>query len=144
MSRFDPEEEIKKLGIPIEYLQLRDSLAVWDASRRKVYCALGLGLIEKRCALGHELAHIRLGHRSCSCGKGGMVAALVQERAAELWAARHLISEVDLAIARESGLPSATISRALGVTERMYRARLLAQEDDLRCWLAPHGLSQTG
>lgn len=135
MSDYDPEAEIEKLDIPIEYLPLRDVLAAWDAEHRKVYCATGLSPTQARCSLGHELAHIKLGHHRCNYGTAPVLSTLSQERAAELWAARKLISVVEVTIAKESGLPVHAIARALGVTERMYRARLLAEKDDEDHWL---------
>ncbi|MFD9631069.1 ImmA/IrrE family metallo-endopeptidase [Streptomyces violascens] len=139
MSDYDPEAEIEKLGIPVEYLPLHDVLAAWDADRRKVYCAIGLSQTQTRCSLGHELAHIELGHHRCSYGTAPVLSTLSQERAAELWAARKLISVVEVTIAKESGLPTNTIAHALGVTERMYRARLLAEKDDESRWLGNLG-----
>ncbi|MWA07877.1 ImmA/IrrE family metallo-endopeptidase [Streptomyces sp. BA2] len=137
MSAFDPEAEIEQMGIPIYYLNLQDTIAAWDAEHRKVYCTLGLSSAQRRSALCHELGHITLGHRECMFGGSTPVAAIVQERSAELWAARKLISVVELAIARDSGLPRRTIAQAYGVTERMYHARLLAEEEDERRWLSP-------
>lgn len=125
------------MGIPIYYLNLQDTLAAWDAENRKVYCSLGLSSAQRRSALCHELAHITLGHRECLFGGSTPVAAIIQERSAELWAARKLISVVELAIARDSGLPREAIAKAYGVTERMYHARLLAEEEDERRWLRP-------
>lgn len=137
VSAYDPEAEIERMGIPIHYLKLQDTIAAWDAEHRKIYCTVGLSPVQKRSALCHELAHITLGHRRCMFGGSTPVASIVQERSAELWAARKLISVVELAIAKDSGLPRATIAQAYGVTERMYHARLLAEEEDDRRWLSP-------
>ncbi|WP_162889915.1 ImmA/IrrE family metallo-endopeptidase [Streptomyces olivoreticuli] len=137
MSAYDPEWELRNLGIPIHYMQLRDMLAVWDAESNKVYCAMGLGPVQKRCALAHEVAHIMLGHHRCAHGGGAAaVSTLAQERDAEIWAARKLVTVVELAVARDSGLPNRIIAQELGVTERIYHARLLADEEDEQRWLA--------
>ncbi|GAU71603.1 hypothetical protein SSP35_55_00040 [Streptomyces sp. NBRC 110611] len=137
MNAYDPEAEIDAIGVPICYLPLRDSLAAWDAERRKVYCSEGLGPIHKRCALAHELAHIALGDHRCAYGGTTNVATFAQERTAELWAARRLISVVELAIAYDSGLPDSILARQLGVTPRIYRARLIAEKEDEQRWLGP-------
>ncbi|MFE6692053.1 ImmA/IrrE family metallo-endopeptidase [Streptomyces sp. NPDC057743] len=137
MHTFDPEVELEKLNIPIQYLPLQDVLAAWDAERGKVYCSLGLHPIQKRCALTHELAHVTLEHQRCAYGDDNVttIASITQEREAEMWAACKLISVVQLATARESGLQPAALARELGVTSRMYRARLLAERRDERRWL---------
>ncbi|WP_446750728.1 ImmA/IrrE family metallo-endopeptidase [Streptomyces sp. WZ-12] len=137
MTAFDPEAELEKLGISIQYLQLQDILAAWDAERSAVYCSVDLRPVHKRGALCHELAHITLGHQRCAHFDDSVTAleTVTQERAAEMWAARQLISTVELAIAQESGLSCTTIAREFGVTERMYRARLLAHTEDERRWL---------
>ncbi|MGG7568877.1 ImmA/IrrE family metallo-endopeptidase [Streptomyces sirii] len=137
MSKFDPEVELEKLSIPIQYLPLHDVLAAWDAEHGKVYCSLGLNPVQKRCALTHELAHITLKHQRCAYADDSVttIATISQERAAELWAARKLISALQLAAARESGLPPDTIARELGTTPRIYRARLLAEQYDEQRWL---------
>ncbi|MFK0297552.1 ImmA/IrrE family metallo-endopeptidase [Streptomyces sp. NPDC090442] len=134
---FDPELELEKQGIPIQYLHLRDVLAAWDAERCKVYCSIGLKRIQKRSALCHELAHITLQHNRCAYPDTALrnVSTIAQERSAELWAARRLINVVQLAAAQESGLPHSIVARELGVTERMYRARLIAEREDERRWL---------
>ncbi len=137
VNKYDPESELDSLNIPVHYLPLRDILAAWDAERRKVYCTEGLGPIQKRCALAHELAHVTLGHHRCTYGGITNVATVAQERAAELWAARHLVSVVELAIAYDSDLPDTILARELGVTPRIYRARLLAEEEDEQRWLGP-------
>ncbi|MFK0297530.1 ImmA/IrrE family metallo-endopeptidase [Streptomyces sp. NPDC090442] len=132
MGTFDPEAELEKLGIAIQYLLLRDTLAAWDAERGKVYCTLGLDRIPKRCALAHELAHIALEHQRCAYADESVrtIEIIAQERKAELWAARKLISSAQLAATRESGLSPTAIARELGVTSRIYRARLLAEQVD--------------
>ncbi|MGG7568887.1 ImmA/IrrE family metallo-endopeptidase [Streptomyces sirii] len=134
---YNPQTELDELGVPVHYLPLRDILAAWDAERRKVYCTQGLGPIQKRCALTHELAHISLGHHRCTYGGATNVATLAQERAAELWAARRLITVVQLAIASDSELPNSVLARELGVTPRIFRARILAEEEDEQRWLGP-------
>ncbi|WKK26445.1 ImmA/IrrE family metallo-endopeptidase [Streptomyces olivoreticuli] len=136
MSAYDPEDELGRLGIPVHYMQLRDMLAAWDAECRKVYCALGLSSVLQRCVLAHEVAHIALGHHRCTYGgAAAAVVTLAQERAAEVWAARKLITVVELAVARDSGLPDRAIAHELGVTERVYHARLLAEREDEQRWL---------
>ncbi|MFJ4800023.1 ImmA/IrrE family metallo-endopeptidase [Streptomyces murinus] len=137
MSTFDPEKELDNLGIPVEYLRLQDVLAEWDAEHGKVYCNIGLTPVLKRCALAHELAHIKLEHSRCAFSDGVVtsVSSIQQERSAEMWASRQLISVVQLAIAKESRLPYSAVAREFGVTERMYRARLLAEIQDEERWL---------
>ncbi|ANZ21724.1 protein of unknown function (DUF955) [Streptomyces noursei ATCC 11455] len=136
-SAFDPETELQRMGVPIQYVPLHGALAAWDPEQGKVLCSLGLSLIQKRCSLTHELAHIVLKHQRCAYTGEGVttITSFTQERAAEMWAARKLISPVQLAIARESRLSSADIARELGVTTRVYRARLLAEEHDEQRWL---------
>ncbi|WP_274919545.1 ImmA/IrrE family metallo-endopeptidase [Streptomyces sp. WZ-12] len=137
-SFYDPESELDKLGIPIQYIQLNDVLATWDPESGKVYCSTGLSPMQKRCALTHEVAHITLKHRRCSylaTEDATTVAAVAQERGAEMWAARKLVSAVQLAAARECGLPPTVVARELGVTLRVYRARLLAEHQDEQRWL---------
>ncbi|WP_066940313.1 ImmA/IrrE family metallo-endopeptidase [Streptomyces sp. NBRC 110611] len=137
MPTFDPEAELEKLSVPIQYLPLHDVLAAWDAEHGKVYCTLGLSPIQKRCALTHELAHIALKHQRCAFGDDSLttLASISQERTAEMWAARKLITSVQLAVARESGLQPAAIARELEITPRIYRARLLAEQYDEQRWL---------
>ncbi|ANZ21691.1 protein of unknown function (DUF955) [Streptomyces noursei ATCC 11455] len=137
MSTFDPEAELEKLSIPIHYLALQDVLAAWDAEHGKVYCSVGLNPIQKRCALTHELAHISLKHQRCAYADDSVttIASITQERAAEMWAARKLISAVQLAAARESGLRPTAVARELGTTPRIFRARLLAEQHDEQRWL---------
>ncbi|ANZ21814.1 protein of unknown function (DUF955) [Streptomyces noursei ATCC 11455] len=134
---FDPEIELQRIGVPIQYVPIQGVLAAWEAEQGKVLCSLGLSPIQKRCSLTHELAHIVLKHQRCAyTGKGvTTITSFAQERAAEMWAARKLISPVKLAAARESGLPSVDIARELGVTTRVYRARLLAEQHDEQRWL---------
>ncbi|MEU5306889.1 ImmA/IrrE family metallo-endopeptidase [Streptomyces noursei] len=134
---FDPEAELEKLSIPIHYLALHDVLAAWDAEHGKVYCSVGLNPIQKRCALTHELAHITLKHQRCAYADDSVttIASITQERAAEMWAARKLISAVQLAAARESGLRPTAVARELGTTPRIFRARLLAEQHDEQRWL---------
>ncbi|MFE6692298.1 ImmA/IrrE family metallo-endopeptidase [Streptomyces sp. NPDC057743] len=137
MHTFDPVAELEKLNIPVQYLPLQDTLAAWDPERCRVYCGLGLHPIQKRCALTHELAHITLEHRRCAYGDDSVVtiASIAQEREAEMWAARKLISVVQFAAAQESGLQPSVIARELGVTDRVYRARFLAERLDETRWL---------
>ncbi|MGM9470195.1 ImmA/IrrE family metallo-endopeptidase [Streptomyces murinus] len=100
----------------------------------------------KRCALSHELAHIKLDHRRCAFSDDAVtsISAINQERSAEMWASRQLISAVQLAVARESGLPVLAVSKELGVTDRMYRARLLAEKQDEMRWLGAEGYGSWG
>ncbi|MGM9470228.1 hypothetical protein [Streptomyces murinus] len=134
---FDPEKELEGLDIPIEYRRLRDALADWDAERGKVYCNIGLTSPLKRCALTHVLAHIKLEHPRCALSDGAVtsLSSIQQERSAEMWASRQLISVVQLAVAKESRLPDSSVAREFGITERMYRARLLAEVQDEERWL---------
>ncbi|MEU5307012.1 ImmA/IrrE family metallo-endopeptidase [Streptomyces noursei] len=136
-STFDPEVELQRLGIPIRHAPLQGTLAAWDPEQGKVFCSISLSPIQKRCSLTHELAHIILKHQRCAyTGEGvASITSFTQERAAEMWAARKLINPVQLATARESGLSSADIARELGVTTRVYRARLLAEQYDEQRWL---------
>ncbi|MFJ4806807.1 ImmA/IrrE family metallo-endopeptidase [Streptomyces murinus] len=134
---FDPEKELDELGIPVEYVRLRDVPAEWDPEYGRVYCNIGLTPALKRCALSHKLAHIKLKHSRCTFPDDAVTSfsSIQQERSAEMWASRQLISVTQLAIAKESRLSDSLVAREFGVTERMYRARLLAEMQDEERWL---------
>ncbi len=137
-NAFDPEVELKKLDIAIQYIELPDVMAAWDPDQRRVYCHKDLTSTQKRCVLTHQLAHVTLGHRQCVYANEELESTvhIMQERTAELWASRKLITAVQLATAQESDLQTHQIARELKVTPRVYRARLLAEKEDERHWLA--------
>ena len=85
----------------------------WFPQHDLILLAPGLHPVEERCTLAHELGHASLGHTANASGWF----AQRQERAADRWAARMLISPVEYELAeRLHGTHLGGIAHELGVT----------------------------
>ena len=80
---------------------------------RHISLRRGLGPVNRRCALAHELGHLIAGHDPAAAG---WIRAR-QERQADEFAARLLISPIEYALAEQLHGPSlSAIAHELGVT----------------------------
>lgn len=85
----------------------------WFPQHDLILLAPGLHPVEELCTLAHELGHATLGHTTHENGWF----AQRQERAADRWAARMLISPVEYELAeRLHGTHLGGIAHELGVT----------------------------
>lgn len=84
---------------------------LWLPKFNTISLLTGMGEINTRCTLAHELGHWAKGH----CGCGGK-----EELQADRWAASYLISGLEFRMAAElhDGHPGA-IAEALGVTRHL-------------------------
>lgn len=72
-----------------------------------------LGPVNRRCTLAHELGHVALDHDPAATGWW----KIRQEKAADQWAARALITPAEYAAAeRDHGPHTGGLAAALGVT----------------------------
>lgn len=84
---------------------------LWFPDFNAISLLEGMGEINTRCTLAHELGHWAKGH----CGCGGK-----EELQADRWAARLLISPLEFEVAAEQFDGHAgAIAEALGVTRHM-------------------------
>ena len=91
----------------------------WFPQHDLILLAPGLHPVEELCTLAHELGHATLGHTTHENGWF----AQRQERAADRWAARMLISPVECELAERLYGPSPNlIARELGVTTHILAA----------------------
>ena len=85
----------------------------WFPQHDLILLAPGLHPVEERCTLAHELGHASLGHTANASGWF----AQRQERAADRWAARMLISPVEYELAeRLYGHSPSLLAQELDVT----------------------------
>jgi hypothetical protein len=117
---YDPKSELDRLGIPVLRVWLRDTSGVWVPRQRVVVVASGLGPVEERCVLAHEVEHVLAGDGAC--GEGPV--SLEAEHRAELQAARKLVPLSDLYHYRQSTHGEAQLAERLRVTPWVLRIRL--------------------
>ncbi|MDT0306183.1 ImmA/IrrE family metallo-endopeptidase [Streptomyces sp. DSM 44917] len=117
---YSPVSVLEQLAIPVVRMWMRDTWAVWCASRRTVILASGLSATQERCILAHEVEHVLIGDDGCAPGP----AAVRQERYADREAARKLIAISDLAPVAQWAPDIRAAAAELNVTERMLRIRL--------------------
>ena len=86
----------------------------WHRARRVVSLRRDLGPVNRRCTLAHELGHAALDHEV----RGDLPRWIVvrQDKDADEWAARLLISEVEYAVAESIHPAPSAIARELEVT----------------------------
>lgn len=121
---YTPAEILDELGITVVRTWLRDTWGAWSRDRQRIVIASGLGYVQERSVLAHELEHVYAGDTECS----NPFARIRQERRADLLASRKLIAISDLAeVAQWAGDPH-TAAAELHVTQRLLEVRL----DDLR------------
>lgn len=100
--------------------------------RRKVILVeRSMSRAERRCTLAHEIAHLDLEH-------GAPVNERSEERAADLLAAKRLMSLDELTSALRWALSFDELADELGVTTHMARVRILALSSDEKAWLEHH------
>ncbi len=74
----------------------------WSACAKVILIRDGLTVVERRCVLAHEMAHVELGHHRRT-GKDAALLAVIQENEAHLTAARRLIPLPILAAVADVG-----------------------------------------
>lgn len=121
---YAPAAVLEELGIPIVRTWLRDTWGAWARDKRAVVVASGLSVVQERCVLAHELEHVLAEDADCA----NQVAAVRQERRADLEAARKLVAISDLAEVAQWTADLYTAAAELQVTERLLEVRL----NDLR------------
>lgn len=89
----------------------------WHRGRRVVSVRRDLGPLNRRCTLAHELGHAALDHLVDADLPDWLIER--QERDADRWAARLLISEVDYAVAESIHPNAGAIAAELGVTRHL-------------------------
>jgi hypothetical protein len=134
---YSPAAVLEELGIPVVRTWLRDTWASWSPSHRKIVLASGLGALQERCVLAHELEHVLANDLDCN---GGPL-AIHQERRADIEAARKLVAISDLAEVAQWAADTRIAAVELRVTERMLRVRLNDLEGEGWPW---PGISKIG
>lgn len=95
--------------------------ARWHPGSRVISLREGLGPINRVCSLAHELGHAALGHYAGDDIPEWLYSR--QEKEAEEWAAKLLISTADYARAEQLyGSHPGILARELGVTVRLVEA----------------------
>jgi len=84
---YDPYAHAERLGIAVVEGRLRTANGMWIPERRTIVLKRGMRRLLERSVLAHELGHVCLGHSDDSPRN---------ERQADRFAARHLISEDEL------------------------------------------------
>lgn len=121
---YAPALALEHLGIRVVRTWLRDTWGAWSPEQHAVVVASGLNSVQERCVLAHELEHVLAEDVDC----GNQLAAVRQERRADLEAARKLVAISDLAEVAQWAPDIQTAAAELQVTERLLEVRL----NDLR------------
>lgn len=142
---YEPIRACRELGIPIRRMRLRDTWGAWVPQYETIVLAEGLGPIQERCVLAHELEHaLSRDVGPCGCGPYAERTAVRnrfttltrrQESRADRRAARKLIEISELAEAAQWAFDDLTVlATHLRVTERMLRIRLADMPEEGWPW----------
>jgi Zn-dependent peptidase ImmA (M78 family) len=93
----------------------------WSVCSRVILIREGLTVVERRCVLAHEMAHVDVGHHRRTGADAALLAA-IQEREADLMAARRLIALPMLAVVADLNLQTA--AKLLFVTPELLTERI--------------------
>jgi Zn-dependent peptidase ImmA (M78 family) len=127
---YDPGADVAKRypHVTVRWKPLGGVPAIAAPSCDLILIERNLPAIERRCALAHEVAHLDLAHGAPICeGK--------EERAADLLAARRLISTEELADVLRWALGAEEVADALNVTLHIARTRVRNLTDDEKQWI---------
>lgn len=106
-------------------LDLPSGDAWWVPEHQAIIVREDLGLIDRRCAVDHELAHQEFGHRH-HVGPDATALNREQERQASFWSAGRLVEFSDLLVALVNTNTIAEAALWLFVTEDVLRHRVKA------------------
>lgn len=118
---YDPWGDLERRypSIIVDVCDLKPARAAWVPSYNVILLDGGSSLVEQRCVLSHEIAHIDLGHEAGLCG----VLGRRQERHAWALAALRLVT-VPALRASPHWPDGRNVAAGLGVTLPVLRARV--------------------
>ncbi|MFI8535451.1 ImmA/IrrE family metallo-endopeptidase [Streptomyces aquilus] len=137
---YEPADILDQLGIPVIRTWLRDTWGAWSQQHGRIVVATGLSAVQERCVLAHELEHVWAADSEC----GNRLAAVRQERRADLEASRKLIAISDLAEVAQWAPDTHTAAGELMVTERLLEVRLNDLKGEGWPWRRQDGLRTAG